>query len=127
MAKKNTVKSLQPATAIISEKEVQKYVLDSKEYERIKEQFEALKKSVDAQEKELLAKLQDGAKVDSATYQLSVDRSQTRTNIKWKEAFIARVGQAAADKLAESTPATVYPHIVVNVKVPATVVDAIHS
>lgn len=111
---KNTDKSLQVAD--ISEAELTRFQINKNVFLTLKKEYEELEKQVKSTEKDLLARIEAGAKVNSKIFSVAIDRSYVRRIVAWKEEFVARLGQAVADKVIENTKDTVYPRLIVSEK-----------
>lgn len=84
--------------------------------------MEKTEEALKAREKDLIARIEKGAKVLTKSFMVAVDRSDTRRNVKWKEVAVnvwnlfGRNGAAEAEKVMEATKPDVYPKLVISVK-----------
>lgn len=71
------------------------------------ERAAALAKEVRAREAAAISALVRGARVEPGRLSAAVAES-TRRVVRWKEAFVLRLGEAEAQSVLESTPPTIY-------------------
>lgn len=113
-------KKLVDIPAPLTESELTRFVLDQKLLKEQKKALEILENDLKARERDLIHRLDAGAKVLSKVYRAAVDRSDTRRNVGWKDIAAGlwrKLGQdprLEAEKLLATVEPTVYAHLVVS-------------
>jgi hypothetical protein len=73
------VQNMEYTTKTITELELAQLLTDKQKYKRVHAEDSALKKQIEAAEKDVLARLEAGAPVEDGLFTVAIDKSTTRT------------------------------------------------